>query len=184
MTGQVFVVDLANCIGCQTCRLACRDRAESAIGDGVLCDPLQIVVGEGGIYPEPHLTFRVVHCFHCAEPACEAACSVGALTRGEDGWVCLDDAMCIGCGACVDACPFGAVEQLPSGKAAKCDGCADELLAGRAPVCVRACPMRALDLALSPVLPPGRIVDAAFDGHGLRPSVVYLRRDVEGVGRQ
>ena len=65
----------------------------------------------------------------------------------------------------------------PQGPAAKCDGCPDEVAAGRDPVCVRACPMRAL--AYGPVdgpQPAHRVPDRDFDDHGIGPAVRYLRR--------
>ena len=47
---------------------------------------------------------------------------------------------CIGCGACVAACPFGAIEIEDSGKAIidseKCQGCGK---------CQKVCPVAAID---------------------------------------
>ncbi len=135
-----FVIDLARCPGCQTCRVACRDRAPFADD----ADLLRVEVHEGGAYPDTTLMYRVVHCFHCAKPACADVCPTQAISRQENGLVALDENACIGCGACVEACPFGAIAMLAEGVAAKCDGCYDELAQGWDPTCVRACPMRAL----------------------------------------
>jgi anaerobic dimethyl sulfoxide reductase subunit B (iron-sulfur subunit) len=171
MKRHCFLIDLARCTGCGACAIACKDRADLADET----DLLRIESGESGTFPAPRVLFRVVHCFHCADPACVESCPVGAL-RADDGWIRLDPDPCTGCGRCVAACPFGAVVQLPDGKAAKCDGCPDEVAAGREPVCVRACPMRALGYVpdAEPV-PANRTVDPDFEDHGIGPRVRYLR---------
>ena len=172
MSQTAFVIDLARCTGCQACRIACKDRA--ALPDTV--DWLRVDQQEDGVYPHPVLTYRVVHCFHCAAPACAAVCPTGAIAPDDEGWVEVDAALCIACGACVEACPFGAIAL--DAVASKCDGCVDELARGWDPTCVRACPMRAL--ATAPVgapAPDGRIPDPAFDDHGIGPAVAYLRRE-------
>ena len=48
----------------------------------------------------------------------------------------LNEEKCIGCLACVDACPFGAIQINPDGDVLKCDLC------GGDPVCVKYCPPR------------------------------------------
>jgi len=73
----VFHMDTGRCTGCQTCRIACRDRAD--LPDSL--DWLWIDECEAGEYPRPSLTYRVRHCFHCAEPACIPACPEGAMAR-------------------------------------------------------------------------------------------------------
>ncbi|HHX64352.1 MAG TPA: 4Fe-4S dicluster domain-containing protein [Chloroflexi bacterium] len=174
MSRATYLIDTSLCIGCETCGIACKDRAD--LPDDI--DRLWVDRDEAGSYPSPTLRYRVVHCFHCAAPTCAAVCPVGALVKGADGLVTLNRAVCIGCGACIDACPFGAVAMLPEGVADKCDGCADELARGWEPTCVRACPMRALDYTPFDGTPPaGRIADDSFDHHGIGPAVVYWRRD-------
>ena len=172
MSECLYTVDLARCTGCQACSIACKDRA--GLPDDL--DWLRVEAREGGTYPAPSLTYRVTHCFHCAEPSCVAACPTGAITRQEDGWVQIDAGSCDACETCVDACPFATIVMWPEGVAAsKCDGCADEVARGWEPTCVRACPMRALGYGAGE-LPEGRAVDRAFDDHGIGPAVLYVRR--------
>jgi anaerobic dimethyl sulfoxide reductase subunit B (iron-sulfur subunit) len=154
------------------CSIACKDRAN--LPDDL--DWLRVEAHEGGTYPAPTLIYRVTHCFHCAQAPCIVACPIGAIARGEDGWVRIDAGLCDGCEACLDACPFAAIVMWPEGVAAKCDGCADEVARGWEPTCVRACPMRALGYGPAGTLPEGRIPDPAFDDHGIGPAVLYLRR--------
>jgi anaerobic dimethyl sulfoxide reductase subunit B (iron-sulfur subunit) len=174
-----FSIDLSRCTGCNACAVACSDRA--GLPEGVAW--LRVEAHEGGVYPAPTLYYRVVHCFHCADPACAASCPTGAMAQGADGWVQVDAGLCIACGACVEACPFGAVVLGADGAATKCDGCVDEVARGWGATCVRACPMRALEgpgtashgLAGAGER-AGRVLDARFDDHGIGPSVVYWRR--------
>jgi tetrathionate reductase subunit B len=64
-----------------------------------------------------------------------------------DGTVQIDKNRCIGCGACVDACPYNARYINPAlvddvsedGKADKCTYCKPRVDAGSAPACVQTC---------------------------------------------
>jgi anaerobic dimethyl sulfoxide reductase subunit B (iron-sulfur subunit) len=79
------------------------------------------------------------------------SCPVEAITkREEDGIVIVDQDTCLGekdCGACLDACPYGAPqfgdEENP--KMQKCDLCLERWEGDKKPICVEACPVRALD---------------------------------------
>ena len=60
----------------------------------------------------------------------------------------IDSTLCIGCRRCEAACPYGAPQYDPSDNLVKkCNGCVDEIDAGRKPYCVMACMMRVLDFA-------------------------------------
>jgi anaerobic dimethyl sulfoxide reductase subunit B (iron-sulfur subunit) len=171
MNRAVFIVDMASCTGCYACSIACKDRA--GLPDEL--DLLRVEENESGAYPEPNLHFRVVHCFHCAEPPCAEVCPTQAILRQENDLVTIDAEECIGCGECIKACPFHAVVMLPDGVAAKCNGCADEVARGWQPTCVRACPMRALGYKSSEdLLFESRLQDPDFQDHGIEPAVLYL----------
>ena len=172
MSRRLFVIDLARCTGCYTCGIACKDRA--GLLDHV--DLLRVDRSEAGVYPRPSLTYRVVHCFHCADPPCVDACPAGAISKGIDGLVSLNQDACTGCGACISVCPFDAVLMLPERVATKCDGCRDEIARGWDPTCVRACPMRALRYESTSGAPDNRVEDSGFDDRGIGPAVLYVRR--------
>ncbi len=174
MTPHLYVIDLGRCTGCRTCEVACRDRAH--LGEGLAW--LRVETTEAGQYPHPRVVHRVVHCFHCAQAPCIAACPTEALVRDALGLVQVVGERCVRCGACVEACPFGAIALGDEGPATKCDGCADELAQGWEPTCVRACPMRALRYVEEPAWapPPRRVLDESFGPQAVGPAVRYLKR--------
>ncbi len=144
-----FTFDFGKCIGCGACQVACKDLHD--LPKGVFLRRTAEVIG--GYYSGA--------CNHCKEPACVDVCSTGAMYQSEDGLVLHDDARCIGCGACVTACPYGAPVLHPRlGIAVKCDACKDRRTGGLDPACVGACPVRALSFgeledtfAAAPFLP-------------------------------
>jgi anaerobic dimethyl sulfoxide reductase subunit B (iron-sulfur subunit) len=88
-----------------------------------------------------------VACNHCADPACLKVCPVNAIVkRAKDGIVFIDKDICIGCGSCVTACPYG-VPSLDKAtlKTDKCDFCRELVSVGESPACVTACSMNAID---------------------------------------
>jgi anaerobic dimethyl sulfoxide reductase subunit B (iron-sulfur subunit) len=106
---------------------------------------------ERGKYPEPFVAFLSLSCCHCASPSCIDACPVDVISkREEDGIVVVDSETCQGkdsCGLCKDACPYDIPQFGPEAdaKMEMCTFCLDRLAEGKNPVCVEACPMRALD---------------------------------------
>ncbi|MBQ7307360.1 MAG: 4Fe-4S binding protein [Clostridia bacterium] len=43
--------------------------------------------------------------------ACVETCPVGAIALNEDGKAEINKEICVGCGACVATCPVGAIEE-------------------------------------------------------------------------
>jgi anaerobic dimethyl sulfoxide reductase subunit B (iron-sulfur subunit) len=88
-----------------------------------------------------------VSCNHCEKPACLMVCPVKAITKDADtGLVTIDETKCTNCKKCIDACPYHAPQEIEATmKVDKCDGCASRVAKGALPVCVEACPQRALD---------------------------------------
>jgi anaerobic dimethyl sulfoxide reductase subunit B (iron-sulfur subunit) len=143
-----FYFDQTRCTGCYTCTVACKDWHDVPAGPASWRRVLTIEQGE---YPKPFLAYLSSACYHCAEPACASVCPAGAIRkREEDGIVEVDRDLCLGkdsCQMCLEVCPYDA-PQFGAGEDAKmekCDLCLDRWQEGRKPICVAACPNRALD---------------------------------------
>jgi ferredoxin len=67
------------------------------------------------------------------------------MYQRSDGIVEFDNSVCIGCKACIQACPYDAIHIDPdSNTAAKCHFCAHRTDIGLEPACVVVCPERAI----------------------------------------
>jgi anaerobic dimethyl sulfoxide reductase subunit B len=146
-----FYFDQSRCTGCQACRVACKDWNDVPPGPAAW---LRIQSLEKGKFPNVTVRFLLFHCFHCAEPACVKTCPSGALSKREkDGTVVLKQGLCSGCGSCRDVCPYKAPQFRSAGEPMeKCDACLERIEAGLKPVCVDACPQRALDFGQTEIL--------------------------------
>ncbi|MBR4875293.1 MAG: FAD-dependent oxidoreductase, partial [Clostridia bacterium] len=132
-----FYYDPSACIGCRACQMGCKEAHNLPSGDFFRrVSPVQV---------DGRWTFFSGACNHCRHPACVEVCPNGALYKAEDGTVQHDRTHCIGCGRCAHSCPYGAITLSSiTGYAQKCDGCAARRAEGRNPICVDACPVRAL----------------------------------------
>ena len=139
-----FYFDQTRCTGCDACVVACKDWKDIPAGSVALC---RIASLEEGAFPNPHVSFYPLFCFHCAEPPCVETCPVGAISkRTEDGVVVVAENLCLpGCRLCHDACPYRVPQFAEDGPARICDLCLDRRENGEKPICVVACPQRALD---------------------------------------
>lgn len=137
-----FYLDVNKCIGCRTCQVQCKDKNRLGIGP-IFRKTADYSVGS---YPNATMFHITMSCNHCAQPACVETCPVGAMYQAEDGTVQHDSELCIGCKACMTACPYGHPQYIEEKqKVGKCDSCYAIRQAGGNPACVDACVMRALD---------------------------------------
>lgn len=137
-----FYFDMASCIGCKTCQVACKDKNDLPMGNLFR----QVHSYEVGSYPQVQAYHWSAACNHCEEPACVNNCPTGAMYKSEEGPVLHDDTLCIGCQTCVNSCPYSVPQYIEeTGKAGKCDSCVAFRKNGKNPVCVDACVMRCLD---------------------------------------
>jgi Fe-S-cluster-containing dehydrogenase component/formate-dependent nitrite reductase membrane component NrfD len=136
-----FVIDNRKCIGCHACSTACK--SENSVPLGV--NRTWVKYTEKGAFPDTRRYFQVTRCNHCANPPCVHICPTRAMFQRGDGIVEFDPAICIGCKACMQACPYDAIYIDPaSGTAAKCHYCAHRTDLGLEPACVVVCPEHAI----------------------------------------
>jgi anaerobic dimethyl sulfoxide reductase subunit B (iron-sulfur subunit) len=150
MPQYAFLVNSDGCSGCKTCQVACNDKHDVAAG--VHWRRVYEVTAGGwqkkdGTWTSTVLAYNLsVACHHCAVPLCGTSCQSDAIWKRVDGIVLIDASRCTRCRKCEADCPYGAVRwDAAAAMVYKCDACADEVDAGRTPVCVSACPNSALD---------------------------------------
>jgi tetrathionate reductase subunit B len=133
-----FVIDVARCIDCRACLVAC------SVENNVPLKHTRIWVHDQqvqGTWPNLSRTFIPYNCMHCDNPPCTEVCVSGATYKDPvSGLVLVDQDACIGCGYCVEACPYGVryIDQT-RGVVDKCNACAQRLEIGLEPACVATC---------------------------------------------
>lgn len=136
-----FLIDHRKCIGCHACSTACK--SENEVPLGVYRTWVKYV--EKGEFPNTRRHFQVTRCNHCANPPCARICPVTAMYQRHDGIVEFDPSVCIGCKACMQACPYDAIYIDPdTHSAAKCHYCSHRVDIGLEPACVVVCPEQAI----------------------------------------
>ncbi len=168
-----MVMDLRKCIGCRACTVACK--AENDVSLGRFRTVIQEKTI--GTFPDTKKVFLPIMCNHCTSnkedptaevPPCVKICPEypgerqtyvtpegkkiryrgGATYRRPDGLILVDAEKCIGCGKCIDACPYGVRSFNPFVQAGKkpekqavdkCDFCKHRIENGIEPACVNTC---------------------------------------------
>ena len=214
-----MVMDLRRCIGCRACTVACKSENNVSLGR------FRAVIQEKtiGTFPNTKKVFLPLMCNHCEGnekdgiPPCVKACPEypgerakfktadgktiryrkGATYKRPDGLILIDVEKCIGCGKCIDACPYGVRSFNPFVKAGadpaeqaadKCDMCVHRLDNGLEPSCVNTCQGRAR--IFGDLNDPGSAVSRLVKQHdlardenvllpeeGTRPHVFYIDPD-------
>jgi tetrathionate reductase subunit B len=137
MPRYAMVTDLTKCVGCQACTAACN--TEWSVPPGYARTRVKST-GAVGTFPNLRSAFYVAQCNHCDKPPCVKPCPSGATYIAADGIVRINRELCIGCGYCVEACPYDARHIDPLAKKAdKCDFCSSRLQTGLQPACVTTC---------------------------------------------
>ena len=146
MSQYAVVTDLNRCTGCLACTVACKAANGVPVGNfwirSMRVGP--VTKEEGGQFPDVDMYFLPMQCQHCATPECVTVCHTGASVKTENGTVQIDKELCISCGACLSACPYG-VRYIneDSNVAEKCTLCSQLVEQGELPACVAQCGARA-----------------------------------------
>jgi tetrathionate reductase subunit B len=160
-----MIIDLERCVGCHACTIACKAEWEVPVDFN---RNWVYRMGPSLVGNEMASTYYPGLCNHCSDPVCVPECPVDTeevtfkdIKSGKtktleiaatwkdpfDGTVQVDKNRCIGCGACVDACPYGARYVNPDlvddvsedGKVDKCTYCQPRVAEGFDPACVQTC---------------------------------------------
>lgn len=135
------VIDHTSCIGCHACTTACKSENEVPVG----VTRTYVKYADVGVFPQARRAFQVTRCNQCEDAPCTTACPTAAMYRREDGIVDFDKSACIGCKACIAACPYDAIFINPEDNSAeKCNFCAHRIDVGLEPACVTVCPTEAI----------------------------------------
>ncbi|CAM3341764.1 4Fe-4S dicluster domain-containing protein [Hydrogenibacillus schlegelii] len=135
------VLDQNKCIGCHACSTACKSENEVPLG----VNRTFVKAVEVGVYPEVNRFFQVTRCNQCTDAPCVPVCPVEAMFIRPDGIVDFDRERCIGCKACMAACPYDAININPEFHSIeKCNFCAHRIDQGLEPACVVVCPTEAI----------------------------------------
>jgi Fe-S-cluster-containing dehydrogenase component len=158
----VYLIDVRKCIGCGSCARACSNENNvperyfrtwieryqiSRTGEVLVDSPKGGMDGFDPTVTGKDITkafFFPKLCCHCTFTPCVQLCPVGASYRTLDGVVLVDEKRCIGCGYCVQACPYGSRFIHPDKHvASKCTLCYHRITHGLPTACVQACPVGA-----------------------------------------
>ncbi|MDX1644994.1 MAG: 4Fe-4S dicluster domain-containing protein, partial [Thermoanaerobaculia bacterium] len=135
------VIDHESCIGCHACTTACKSENEVPLS----VNRTYVKYVDVGTFPQAHRAFQVTRCNQCERAPCTTACPTSAMFRRDDGIVDFDKSICIGCKACMAACPYDAIFINPEDSSAeKCNFCAHRIDMGLEPACVVVCPTEAI----------------------------------------
>ena len=90
--------------------------------------PMTVIFSMATFYKADVYKRQPLMCLQCDTAACEKVCPSGALKRNEaTGALVVDDAKCIRCKMCVQACPFGNIAYDPAkSRILRCDLCDGE----------------------------------------------------------
>lgn len=161
----VYLIDTTLCIGCGMCVKACKEENDvpngyyrtwveryiipeiGKKGETVVDSPEGALNGfkhEEVSFENPKSFFVPKMCNHCKNTPCTQVCPVGASYTTKEGVVLVDEQHCIGCGYCVQACPYGSRFLHPvSHVASKCTWCYHRITKGLKTACVEICPVGA-----------------------------------------
>ena len=163
MARMKFLCDTKRCIECNGCVTACKNENDDALEWGI--QRRRVVTLNDG---EPGENSISVACMHCTDAPCMAVCPADCFEHTEDGIVLHNKDLCIGCGYCLFACPFGAPQfskQASFGERGKMDKCtfcaggpntepgsleerekygANRIAEGKLPMCASLCSTKAL----------------------------------------
>lgn len=191
---NIVLIDTHKCMACRGCQVACKDWNQLPAGGtkfrGTYTNPptLQPHTWTHLVFTETEQgrwLFAKYACMHCTDAACINVCPVGAVMRTKNGTVWHDTDKCLGCGLCVEHCPFNVPHvSKVNNKMGKCTGCVERTSNGLMPACVATCPNGALEYGDKKTL-VAKAEDKveALHNKGFHQACLYGVDEMEGLGR-
>lgn len=202
MAKKGYLYDGSKCIACRGCQVACKQWNQ------LPAEKTTFFAEAGGYQNPPDLTmltwnliefkekevngkvswlFRRRACNHCTDAACIKACPVEpvkAMTRHPQyGTVYVNQDLCIGCGSCAEACPFGIPyvdENLE--KSFKCWACIDRQDNGKITACANTCSTGALQFGeRAKLLKKAKARLETLKAKGIK-AFIYGEKEMDGLG--
>ena len=143
MARAKFLCDAERCIECNACVTACKNEHEVPWG----INRRRVVTIQDGQPGERSIS---VACMHCSDAPCMAVCPVDCFYQTDDGIVLHSKDLCIGCGYCFYACPFGAPQYPQAGPEENHSQAEfqkygrNRIAEGKLPICAEMCSTKAL----------------------------------------
>lgn len=100
-----MVIDLNACVGCSACDIACK--SENNVPDSFAWS--NHIIETEGLFPKVKYRYTPTLCNHCTNAPCVRVCPTTAMHKTEFGITMHDADKCIGCGACIMACPYDVI---------------------------------------------------------------------------
>ncbi len=171
------------CIGCDACYIACKSTWEVSPYKEAFRTKVFEIEDEDR-FGTPKVNFLPVLCNHCDEAPCVAVCPTGSSFKMEEnGIVLVDPELCIGCKACMVACPYNARYYDEAKQSVdKCTFCAPRLKKGLAPGCVTTCVGNSRNFgdindknsSVFKLLKEATSITRLKEKDGFRPNVYYI----------
>lgn len=186
-SNRAMLVDVTKCIGCWWCYAACKNynnNPETARPTPEEPPELEADCWST-LFPlkkGDEWSYRKHACMHCTEASCEEVCPTGAI-KHEGAIVVIDQEWCIGCGYCVQACPFGVPHKDEHlGTARKCTFCIDRINNDQIPACADACQTGAIQYGeRGDLLTTGRAQVQTLKDAGVSKANLYGENEVGGL---
>jgi Fe-S-cluster-containing dehydrogenase component len=176
-----MVIDQRRCVGCMACVITCKKENEVP-PEQFRTRVVEMVEGD---FPELRMELRSELCNHCDNPPCVYNCPTGASYKNkENGMVLLKHYRCVGCKACIAACPYDArFINEEKGFADKCTFCEHRVKEGKEPACVATCIGKSrifgdlddYESAVSIALRENHS-EVLLRGTGTKPRVYYIKK--------
>lgn len=154
---KTMFIDTSKCTACRGCEVACKNwndlkadirpfngsyqtKEDFATQTYTFVNMTEVEKGTGVDW-----LFGKRQCMHCTEAACMMVCPKNAIQRSPQGAVYIEQDLCIGCGYCVQNCPFGVVKlDTATHKSSKCSLCVSRIENGLTTACSKTCPPGAI----------------------------------------